>query len=236
MITLWTYYRVTFDFLGKLCASVPANPDLTTVWLESRQPKVRPPSSRTIAEINEEVTATMLAGESEERPPSLLVFQRVDGKIVLRAATVRAHIKDCARVISAQAISRIKGERAFSTKVINGVYHDETQYWLPVLDQSDNAVSEPTGRHEKPIRFRLPDGGYQSAIKVFEYVENARVRFRLKVLGKVPGLQDLQTIFMYGAVHGYGGERGDGEGRYTYKIEQENENGRDETNDESRAS
>jgi len=160
MINLWTYYRVTFDFLNKLCASVPANPELIKVWLESRQPKVRPPSARTIAEINEEVTATLLAGEGEEPPPSLLVFQRVDdGKLAMRAATVRAHIKDCARVLSAQAISRIKGERAFSTKVINGVYHDEAQYWLPISDQhTDKPVYEPTGTYEKPIRFRLQDG------------------------------------------------------------------------------
>ena len=60
MKSLWTIYSVTFNFLNKLCASVPANPDLTKVWLESRQPRVKPPGGRSITEINEEVVSTLI--------------------------------------------------------------------------------------------------------------------------------------------------------------------------------
>ena len=224
MKNLWTYYSVSFRFLTKLCASVPANPELTKIWLENRQPRVRPAGGRSISEINEEVVSTLL-GE-EEATPSLLVFQRIDGVLVMRAATVRAHIKDCARVISAQYVGKIKGERSFATKVINGVYHDETQYWLPILSASREQFTDPTGIYEKPIRFRLPDGRQMSAIKILEYVENASLHFRLKVLGSIPGIDDLRSIFEYGATHGYGGERGDGEGRYEFTIEKEKEDGK----------
>src|SRR5437867_7288930 len=117
---MWTHYKVTLEFLTKLCGSVPADPELIKAWTESRRPAVRPPGARSINEINEEVFAT-LAEPEVEATPSVLVFQRVDGKLVLRAATLKAHLKDCARVLSAQYIGSIQGERSFSTRVINGV-------------------------------------------------------------------------------------------------------------------
>ena len=43
--------------------------------------------------------------------------------------------------------------------------------------------------------------------------------FTLKVLGRSVSETDLHHLFEYGGVHGYAGERGDGEGRYNYTIE-----------------
>ena len=37
---LWTQYRVTLEFITKLCASVPADKNLIKTWLEARQPEV----------------------------------------------------------------------------------------------------------------------------------------------------------------------------------------------------
>jgi hypothetical protein len=50
-------------------------------------------------------------------------------------------------------------------------------------------------------------------------VENALMRFQVKVLttpaGKgVVSENELGALMEYGGTHGYGGERGDGEGRY----------------------
>src|SRR4029453_6513078 len=95
---------------------------------------VKPAGSLSIQEINEEVLASIERGEGEaDQSFQLLVFQRHEGRIVERAATVRAHQKDCARVLSNQFIGRIQGERAFSTRVINGVYLDPRTYWIPIL-------------------------------------------------------------------------------------------------------
>lgn len=232
---MWTNYRVSWMFLGKLCGSVPADPEIAKKWIEARQPSVRPPGARSINEIQEEVFST-IATEEPENEVSLLVFQRFNGGLVMRAATIKAHLKDCARVLSAQYIGSIDGERAFSTRVINGLYHDPAEYWVPILRPDGSPVVSADGTRDKAIHVRGPRGEQLNAIKTFEFIEPARMDFTIKVLtakanakkGKgaeskaLPSvhLQDLETLFQYGGVHGYAGERGDGEGRYTYSIEE----------------
>jgi len=211
-IPLWKYYIVRLDFLTSLCASVPANPDLVDIWLKTRSPKVKPPQSRSITEIQEEVFGTLAIAE-EEIPKSLLVFQRVAGCLVVRAATLRAHIKDCARQVSVYYVGKIQGEKSFSTRVINCVYHDETQYWINLLDSNDQPFTEATGRRDKPVHT-----WQGNSLKTIEYIENAHLRFTLKVFGGKVSEDDLRTVFNYGGTHGYAGERGDGEGRYIATI------------------
>jgi hypothetical protein len=217
---LWNYYRVRWTFLTKLCSSVPADPEIVKKWLEAREPLVKPAGARSIEEINEEVLASVERGEGEaDQSYSMLVFQRDRGSLVMRAATVKAHIKDCARVLSAQYVGRIQGERAFSTRVVNGVYLDESIYWLPVLRPNGETITQADGAYDKPIHTRGPQG-VQNALKRFEFIDPpSMLEFTLKVLGKSVSETDLHHVFTYGGVHGYAGERGDGEGRYSYTIE-----------------
>lgn len=216
---LWAHYRVRFSFLTRLCASVPADPEIIRKWLAAREPLVKPAGAKSIEEINEEVLASIERGEGEaDQSYSMLVFQREGGRLVMRAATVKAHIKDCARVLSAQYIGRIAQERAFSTRVTNGVYLDESIYWLPILRPDGHSITEADGAYDKPIHTRGPQG-VQNSLKRFEYISPPSVlEFTLKVLGKSVTEADLHHVFSYGGVHGYAGERGDGEGRYTYTI------------------
>lgn len=210
-------YDVRFAFLNNLCGSVPASPELISKWLESRKPRVTPPSHKTMEDIQSEVLATVMEPENVEE--KLLVFQRFEGSLCVRSATVRAHIKDCARVLSGQYVGKIQGERSFATRIINGVYLDETQYWLPVLDsRGKDRISQATGVREKAVHFRSRIGEQLSAIKCFEYIWQPRLNFTLKVLGKSANHKDLEELFLYGGVHGYGGERGDGEGRYHAEV------------------
>jgi hypothetical protein len=223
MKSIWNVYSVHFTFLGDLCASTPADPELMKKWLEARKPAAFPPGGRSIAEIQEEVFSTIAVEELEDaqtQKENLLVFQRVDGNLVERTATFRAHIKDCARVLSAQYIGKMKGQRSFATRIVNGVYHDERQYWTTIRKADGEPFTAVDGQKEKAIRFRLPTGQQMSAIKVFEFVRQANVEFNLKVLGNSVSREDLETVFTYGGVHGYAGERGDGEGRYTFSIEE----------------
>lgn len=222
MESIWIEYDVTWNFLTYLCGQTPADPEIIKKWLEARQPLVKPPDAKSMEEINEEVMATI--EQQEEQQFAKLVFQRVNGHMVMRAATVRAHIKDCARVLSAQYVGRIQGERAFSTRVINGVYLDERAYWIPVLSQDTGKVMTAIdGEKEKPVHAKGPRGQAINCLKCFEYVNNARMKFRLKVLGK-PDSQgsvserDLQILFQYGGTHGYGGERSEDGGRYLFEI------------------
>src|SRR5262245_5132807 len=99
---MWTIYQVTWDFLTNVCASTPADPEIISAWLKVRQPVVKPPGARSIEEINEEVLASIERGGGEAPTEySMLVFQTHQGALCFRAATIRAHIKDCARVLSA---------------------------------------------------------------------------------------------------------------------------------------
>lgn len=217
---MWTRYPVTWLFTTKLCGSVPADPEIVKAWLDARKPRVRPPGARSIEEIQEEVAGSLARGdEFEEAECNILTFQRHQGVCCLRAATIRAHLKDCARVISNQYVGTIKGERSFSTRVINGLYHDPTQYWVPILRPDGTPVVKHDGERDKPVH---PRPGL-SALKRFEWIDPARLDFTLLVLhaaGNKPSVakEDLHKLMRYGAVHGYGGERGDGEGRYTYTI------------------
>jgi hypothetical protein len=217
---LWTAYRVRWDFLTRLCGSVPADPDIVSKWIDARAPKVKPAEGPSIMDIKEEVWRTIAAGEAEDTPqPSYLIFQRVDGTLCLRSATIRAHMKDCARVLSAQFVDRIKGERAFSTRVINGVYPDESEYWVQITRPDGTPVTACDGTQQKPVHVRDPRTGQQlNALKVYEWIQPASIEFGLKVLGKSVHRDDLDLLLQYGGVHGYGGERGDGEGKYHYTI------------------
>jgi len=248
---LWTVYNVRLEFLTALCGSVPADPNLTLTWIRNRQPHVKPPGARSIDEINEEVFATLAAqgggveGEEEEEKVSGLVFQRVNGVLVLRTATFRAHIKDCAATISSFHVGKIEKERSFAVKIKQCVYHEERDYWTPILRPDGTPVTEADGRMERPLH-TYDRGRPINALKLFEYVQPARADFKLKVMNAVRrtkagdeyvpvvGQKDLETLFMYGGTHGFGGERSNGEGRYTFKISQIKEgeevkpNGRDQ--------
>jgi hypothetical protein len=216
---IWTTYKVRWDFLTQLCGSVPADPEIIQAWVKSRAPKVRPAGAKSLDEIQEEAFASLASGDAEDTPEySILQFQRAAGVLVMRAATIRAHLKDCARVISAQWMPKVKGERAFSTRVINGLYPDPAAYWVPVLRPDGSPITKHDGERDKAIHVRGQRGEPQNAIKRFEYVDPARMDFVLKVLGNSVREEDLEILMQYGGIHGYAGERGDGEGKYTFTL------------------
>src|SRR4029453_9708301 len=113
----------------------------------------------------------------------------------MAARTVRAHLKDCARVLSAQYIGRIENERAFSTRVINGVYVDERHYWIPTGRGDGHSLADPDGAFDKPVYVKTPRGPV-SALKRISYVEPpAMLEFTLKVLGRSVSETDLHHLF-----------------------------------------
>jgi hypothetical protein len=214
---LWTRYRVRWDFLTKLCGSVPADPVLIKPWLESRRPTARPAGARSIDEINEEVLTTVEGALSDDSEHSMLVFQRFNGDLVMRAGTIRAHMKDCARQISSLYVGKIEGLKSYAVRCINGVYLPQSPYWIPILKDGDR-IQVSDGSFDKACRGTVR-GQSLSFLKNIEYVNGASLVFDVQVLGSSFSLSDLQTLFEYGGVHGYAGERGDGEGRYAYTVE-----------------
>lgn len=222
---MWTEYEIEWRFVTKLCGSIPADPDIQRKWLESRRPKNKPAGARSIDELAEEVAATTPTVEEEEEE-RLSVFQRVEGGLVMRASTIRAHFKDCGRVLSSiyygkpgKAEKGAESERSFAVRVLNALYYPPANYWIPLVRGDGARISAPDGTVDgKPIHVQTRQG-MRNAFKSFEYVEGAVMRFAVKVLttpaGKlVVSEKELNELLEYGGTHGYGGERGDGEGRY----------------------
>lgn len=243
--SMWTTYRVRWEFITQLCASVPGASRLIKAWLESRAPRVRPPQSKSLAEIAAEVIETLSEPEPDDQPTTL-VFQRVNGALVVRMATVKAHLKDCAYQIQTYLAGYVQGDKSLRAKVANGIYWPPdpplmiaggTPY-LPILNEGGNRVVEPSGVREKAIHVMTPMG-QRSALKAFEYIEGAVMEFRLAVLtaptrqvkrGKelveVAGRplideDDLKSLMLYGGMHGYAGERSEDGGRYAFTITRE---------------
>lgn len=234
----WTYYRVHFDFLTRLCGSVPGNPNLVEPWQKSRMPTHKPPGGKSIEEVNEEIYNTLAEG-AEEAERSELILQRNPnpgltygyyfkptngdgaerkGNLVVRTATLRAHMKDCAGQIS-RAEGKIEGERSFNVKVRNYCYHEERDYWTPILRPDGEVIYEADSKYDKPVHVNGPRGP-QNGLKTIEFVYPASLSFVVKIYNEMVPMRDLEKLFMYGGTHGYGGERSDGEGRYEFSIEQ----------------
>jgi len=222
---MWASCKVTLNFVGRVCGSVPASEELVEKWLDSRKPSVRPPSGKSIAQLAEEVINRLpdIDLENQEiEKRTTLVFEQVDGVMAVRAATLRAHIKDCTNQVQNQFIGVIGGERNFTTRVKNGLYvgeglRDNGTELVPFL-RDGNPIKEIDGFQDRPVHFKTPRGEV-SALKRFAYLLRPSLKFTVFILGKSVRPEDLQTILQYGAVHGYGGERSMQEGQYTYEIE-----------------
>lgn len=219
---VWKRWHVKLEFISNLYGSVPGDPEMVRAWLEARKPKARPPGGRSIDEVQAEVMETLANVEDVPEDRSLLVFQTLangDGSrhLVIRAETVRAHLKDCARVISAQYLGRLKGERAFSTKVINGVYPDTKQEFLEISRVDGTPITKHDGEIDRAVHtFR------GSALKRLQFVTPPSIiELTLQTLGDSIKRDDLETLLTYGGVHGYGGERSRDGGKYTFTLTEE---------------
>ena len=224
--SIWVPVKVRMDFVGRVCGSVPASPDIIEKWLAARQPSVKPPASKTIPQTAEEVINTLPdMGEENDalRQGTMVVFQRVEGRLAVRAATIRAHLKDCCSQVQNQLVGRIKGERNFTTRIKNGLYvsggfRDATGTEFLHVIRDGNPVTKGDGFQERLVHSNTPQGPI-NAIKQFEYVVRPYIKFAAALLGTSVKAEDLATLMKYGAVHGYGGERSQQEGQYTFEIE-----------------
>ena len=215
---LWSRYKVIWDFPGNLFGSVPKNKELIGSWLETRRPKATTPNARSIPEIQEEVMTTLLEEETPQEAEQrvALGFQSVEGQLAMRGATIRAHLKDCGRIVGTMYVGKIEKEKSLGWKITNGLYVEE--YWVPIVRPDGGPVREPDGKRELMVHAMTRMGPVNS-LKVVDFVSNVRLTFTLRLLCGIK-VQDVETIMQYGSVHGYAGERSMGEGRYIYSLEE----------------
>ena len=244
---MWTVYRVRWDFITLLCSSVPGRSGLIDGWLKSRAPATRPPQSKSFDEMAQEVMETIAQPDVVEEGPQTLVFQRVDGVLAVRMATIKAHLKDCAYQLQTYTAGYVQGEKSLRAKVANSLYWPiiapvmvfQGTPFIPILGQDNKPKTEPTSVREKAIHVMTAQG-QRSALKAFEFVEDAVMEFPLAVLtsqdrqikrGKgepinvagraVLNEDDLKSLMLYGGMHGYAGERSEDGGRYAFTITKE---------------
>lgn len=220
---MWKKLEVTLKFENKLCGSVPLNPDIIEPWLSARMPNTKPNGARSMESNVKEVMSTMAVEEenAEIADRITLGFQKVGNGLVMRGGTVKAHLKDCSRIVSSMIIGKIKGERSLALRIINCVNVEE--YWIP-LSKQGKLIEEPDDVFEKAVHV-MTMMGPRNALKRILYIERPQMKFNLVIALKQDGkpvvtVDELTSVFDYGAVHGYAGERGDGEGRYKFTIKE----------------
>lgn len=203
---MWQKYNVTMEFENKVCGSVPQSKELIRPWLEARMPKKEPDDARPIEELEEEVAASI----DETVKKTTLGFQHDDNGLFIRGGTIKAHLKDCAN-----QIKEFVGITNFKFKVANKVYIDEYRVYL--MRNGDHITHEDDS-YEQPIHFMTPKGP-DNALKNIRYVNQPTLNFTIKIFQDTEvNIASLTKVFDYGSIHGYGGERGLGEGRYKFEI------------------
>ncbi len=94
---------------------------------------------------------------------------------------------------------------------------------MPIKRMDGSTIEKEDGTMTRFVHTQGPRGPID-AIKVIQYVlPPSYIEFNLDVLksgqGDAVKERDLNILFQYGMKHGYGGERGNGEGRYIFTLE-----------------
>ncbi len=215
---MWDVYELEILFKDRLCGSVPQSRELIRPWLQARKPAKVPAGVRegtlpTLEELEEEVAETISEAAEEER--ITLGFQRDETGLFVRSGTLKAHLKDCAN-----QLVKFLGVKAFRAKVANAVFVEPDRVHL-FRQGTGEILTAEDGDFERPVHVMTPLGP-RNALKRIRFVERAALTCRLLVLQKSEVTTErLQAILAYGAVHGYGGERGMGEGQYEWRLSAE---------------
>lgn len=209
---MWKRYEVELNFTTPFAGSVPKHPKDIEAMLLAREPSDAAVKRRmeegeeitSIPELAEKVEKEVGATEEVER--GYATFKKDDKGLYFEARCVRSHIKDCANILG-QGTLEIK---ALKAKVANRVYVEPERIYL--------GRKEPDGSENRVVH-AMTRKGPRSSLKTIDFVDNAKIKFTLKVLED--GVIDrdiLEAIFDYGGTHGMGQERSQGWGQYTYKL------------------
>jgi len=198
---MWKNIEVKMVLLEKLCGRVPQNKKIIKRWLSVRK---APEGAE------EEVLETV--EDSQEKVT--LSFQKDEKGIFLRGGTIKAHLKDCSN-----QIKDVLGVKNLRSKIANKVFVQESRIYLKRNDSE--YVFEVDGEFDQPIHV-ITGLGPRSALKTIRFLTKPNIEFTLKILeDKEVDIKIIEKIFEYGSIHGFGGERGMGEGRYEVRYGKE---------------
>lgn len=239
---VWKNYQVMFTFVTPIYGGFPASEDVLQAFIAKKMKDgaIRPirvvRGDDGVAEVKEELTldekreqviASALSSvpetKEEEVERRTLVFRRnMHGHLMVVAGSLRAHVKDCARVLSTMVMTRGDGEKSLNIRATNGLYVIEDQI---VLKRDGHPMTAVDGTDQFFVHATNPrTGAPMSSIKQCERLDaGATLTFTLSVLSKDNGKpvvseEELGMVLNYGAWHGYGQERSRGMGRYIWEV------------------
>lgn len=205
---MWIYGEIAMTFNRRLCGSVPLKKEIVESWLTARMPKRKPQEGKSIEEIETEVLESI--EDIEEKVT--LGFQENEKGLFVRSGTIKAHVKDSANQIKDVIKPPVKN---FRGKVANKFYIDEYHVYLK---RNDDFIQSEDGEFDQPVHV-ITRQGPRSALKIIQFLNQPSLQFHCKLMiDKEVIPENIEQVFEYGSIHGYGGERGMGEGRYSYQI------------------
>jgi hypothetical protein len=204
---MWLTYRAVLKVNGPFAASLPKDPDEIRSMLENRMPAEKPEDGATIDELVETVSAAVATADQpdEDVLPGASTFPSDERGLYYEGRCVRGHLKDCALQIQ----GFFPSVKNFRAKFVNRVY--------VVTDKIYVGAKEVAGTQERFIQV-MTRRGPRSSIKYIDWVESPTLEFTIKLLNDdVITEEHLKAVFEYGGIHGMGGERSQGWGRYELK-------------------
>lgn len=225
----WDVFLLRMQFEGRIMGAVPMERQIVKGWLETKAPTHAPEGARPLDELAaeveqstawvddvEETESTREDPEGMKRVTSVFQKHPEKGYLAVRAGTIRAHLKDCARQLFQAKQVNVP---VFRSKVANFVY--VKPYWVPIVrtdGENGHVLRKPDGWDERPIHV-ITMQGPRSALKKSMFVEDVELWTVIGLLqNPFVKPEHLELILTYGGIHGYGAERSLGEGQYEHEL------------------
>lgn len=206
---MWLTYRAVLEVQGQFAASLPKDPEEIRAMLVNRMPTNAPDEAIPIDELVEQVATAVATDDQpdEDTLPGASTFPSDKKGLYYEGRCVRGHLKDCALQIAGFYKTAVPNFRA---KFVNRVY--------VVTDKIYVGAKEVAGTQERFIQV-MTRRGPRSSIKYIDWVESPTLEFTIRLLNDdVIKEEHLKAVFEYGGIHGMGGERSQGWGRYEMKA------------------
>jgi hypothetical protein len=218
----WHEFDVEIALRDKMIGGIPVIPegvdraDAYEKWARGQGVEDTGENDQTLAEaLAAEPDMPVTADEVEGLMTS---FRHDETGVYIEARQIKSMIRE-----GAQRLGLIKSTRGMRQVIQHDVIVRAIDAPTPkdsqkirLLDKDGAVKTEPDGRLERPISV-ITRQGPRTAIKRADYIEDAIILFRIKVLsgGVADGLMDiekLQDVFDYAGETGLGADRSQGEG------------------------
>jgi len=215
-VPMFKKYRVKVDFQNQFAAGIPEDPNRLVDFLDAKKPTKEPEDAIPLEDLAEMIEGQTLPSEEGSDEAAMTTTFKVDedGNLAYESRCVKAHLKDCAFILSKNYLEK----RGLKTAVANRIQVGPEM--LP-LSRNGGFLKDVDDKEIRPITVQTRQGP-RTAVKIVKFVNAPHMEFELTVLndGVVDG-QLLETLFQYGGMmKGMGQDRNMGWGRYTFEIEE----------------